>query len=326
VSQNSKRGEGGSIHERIGLIYVWILLIAIFLIVKPAVFGSFNIYASILGGQSAVVMLTLALIVPLTAGEFDLSAAAMLAFSAMIIAVLNVDLDVPVGLAVLAALAVSIVVGVLNALLVIRLGIGSLITTLGMATLLQGVVRWISGSRTIYGISDSLVSAVLTGRIFGIAPSFYYTLILCMALWYVFTRTPFGMKLLFVGRGPEVARLNGVAVDRVRMGALISSSFIAALGGVIYAGTSGAADPVSGFSLLLPAFAGAFLGSTAITPGRFNPWGSLFGMYFLATGITGLVTIGAPSFVQDLFYGGALIVAIATVQVLRRWREKRARA
>jgi len=324
VSEERTKAGGGSIHERIGLIYAWALLIAVFLVAKPAVFGSFNIYASILGGQSAVVMLTLALIVPLAAGEFDLSAAAMLALSAMIVAVLNVDMGVPVGLAILAALAVSIVVGTVNALLVIRLGIGSLITTLGMATLLQGIVRWISDSRTIYGISDGLVGAVLKWRIFGIAPSFYYTLILCVVLWYVFTRTPFGMKLLFVGRGPEVARLNGVAVDRVRMGALISSSFIAALAGVIYAGTSGAADPVSGFSLLLPAFAGAFLGSTAITPGRFNPWGSLFGMYFLATGITGLVTIGAPSFVQDLFYGGALIVAVATAQLLRRWRARRA--
>lgn len=323
MSENRNKG-GGGIHERIGLLYAWALLIVVFLIVKPAVFGSLNLYASILGGQSAVVILTLALIVPLAAGEFDLSAAAMLALSAMIIAVLNVDMGVPVGLAILAALAVSLAVGALNAFLVIRLGIGSLITTLGMATLLQGAVRWISDSRTIYGISDSLVGAVLKWRVFGVAPSFYYALIVSLVLWYVFTRTPFGLKLLFVGRGPEVARLNGVAVDRVRMGALMSSSFIAALGGVVYAGTSGAADPVSGFTLLLPAFAGAFLGSTAITPGRFNPWGSLFGMYFLATGITGLVTIGAPSFVQDLFYGGALIVAVATAQLLRRWREKRA--
>lgn len=313
----------GSIHERIGLLYAWAILILGFVLVNPSVFGSFNVYASILGGQSSVVILTLALIVPLTAGEFDLSAAAMLALSAMIIAVLNVDLGVPVGLAILAALGCSIIVGAINAFLVIRLGIGSLITTLGMATLLQGVVRWISDSRTIYGISDNLVSAVLTNRLFGIAPSFYYTLFLCIVLWFVFTRTPFGIKLLFVGRGAEVARLNGVAVDRVRASALISSSFIAALGGVIYAGTSGAADPVSAFTLLLPAFAGAFLGSTAITPGRFNPWGSLFGMYFLATGITGLVTIGAASFVQDLFYGGALVVAVATAQILRRWRERR---
>lgn len=324
MNEANKKAGSGSIHERMGLIYAWALLILVFLIVKPAVFGSFNVYASILGGQSAVVILTLALIVPLAAGEFDLSAAAMLALSAMIVAVLNVDLGVPVGLAILAALAVAVVVGLVNALLVIRLGVGSLIATLGMATLLQGIVRWISDSRTIYGISDTLVGAVLKWRLFGVAPAFYYTLILCVVLWYVFTRTPFGLKLLFVGRGPEVARLNGVDVGRVRTGALVSSSFIAALGGIVYAGTSGAADPVSGFSLLLPAFAGAFLGFTAITPGRFNPWGSLFGMYFLATGITGLVTIGAPSFVQDLFYGGALIIAVATAQLLRRWRENRA--
>lgn len=313
----------GNIHERLGLIYAWALLIAAFIFVNPNVFLSAGTYTSMLGGQSMVVILTLALIVPLTAGEFDLSVAATLSLSTMIIAVLNVDYQWPVWAAIIVAIGASLVVGLFNAALTIKLNINSLIVTLGTATLIQGIVRWISNSRTIYGISDNLVDAVIGYRIFGIAPAFFYTLLICIVLWYIFSRTPFGQRLLFVGRGSEVARLNGVKVDQVRALSLVSSALIACLGGVVYAGMTASADPVSGFSLLLPAFAGAFLGSTAITPGRFNPWGSLFGMYFLATGITGLVTLGAPSFVQDLFYGGALIVAVAVAQLLRRWRQRK---
>ena len=95
-----------------------------------------------------------------------------------------------------------------------------------------------------------------------------------------------------------------------------------ALGGVLYAGTQGAADPVSGTSLLLPAFAAAFLGSTSVIPGRFNPWGSLVAVYFLVTGITGLVFLGVSSFVQDMFDGGALVLAVTLSQIVRGREEQ----
>ena len=92
----------------------------------------------------------------------------------------------------------------------------------------------------------------------------------------------------------------------------------AGIAGVLYSGTTGSADPNSGLSFLLPAFAAAFLGATGITPGRYNVWGAVIAVYFLATGITGLQLLGAPSFVQQLFYGGALVIAVAAAQILRR--------
>jgi ribose transport system permease protein len=87
---------------------------------------------------------------------------------------------------------------------------------------------------------------------------------------------------------------------------------------VLYAGTTGAADPTSGISFLLPAFAAAFLGATTLMPGRFNPWGAIMAAYFLQTGITGFQLLGVESFVQQLFYGGALVIAVALSQVARR--------
>ncbi len=104
----------------------------------------------------------------------------------------------------------------------------------------------------------------------------------------------------------------------MRAASLIASGLIAAFAGVLYTGMRGSADPSSGLTFLLPAFAAAFLGSTAIFPGRFNAWGAFVAVYFLSTGILGLNFLGADSFVQNLFYGGGLVVAVAISQLVRK--------
>jgi ribose transport system permease protein len=193
--------------------------------------------------------------------------------------------------------------------------IHSLIVTLGTGTFLHGVTLWISSSRTIGGVDWSLVNAVILTRFLGIPLAFYYALVL--ALLYVFEFTSLGRKALFVGRGREVARLSGIPVTRVRLLCFVVSGVFGAIAGVLYAGTSGSADPNSGTQLMLPAFAAAYLGATTITPGRFNPLGSAIAVYLLVTGITGLSILGVDTFVQDLFYGGALVIAVALSQLVR---------
>jgi ribose transport system permease protein len=155
-------------------------------------------------------------------------------------------------------------------------------------------------------------------RIFGIPLAFFYALAFCIVLSYFFGYTSAGRRLLFVGRGREVARLSGIGVDRVRFLCLIASGMVGAATGVLYVGTIGAADPNSGNTFLLPAFAAAFLGATSITPGRFNAWGSLVAVYFLVIGITGLTMLGIDTYVQNLFYGGALVLAVALSQLVRK--------
>ncbi len=117
-------------------------------------------------------------------------------------------------------------------------------------------------------------------------------------------------RLLFVGRGREVARLNSIAVDGVRVGALVTSAVLASAAGILYAGILGSADPFSGHNYLPPAFAAAFLGATTIQPGRFNPCGTIVAVYFLGTGITGLSMLGIPLWVTNVFNGAALILAV----------------
>ena len=118
----------------------------------------------------------------------------------------------PVGLAVVAALLASAVAGVINGALVVLLEAESLVITLGSGTVISGLVLWISDSNTVGGVSAGLVDPVSSWELLGLPLAFYYALLLCLIVWYVMELTTTGRRLLFVGRGREVARLNGVRV------------------------------------------------------------------------------------------------------------------
>lgn len=321
VGGRARRGprvDAALLAQRVGLVGAWLILIVFFSIRLTDTFFTRENMATVLGSSAVIAVLALSLLVPLTAGDYDLSGAATLALSANVVAVLNVNHGWPVGWAILAAVAVGMLVGATNGAFVVLFGVDPFIVTLGMFTFLQGIIGWISSSQNITGISSGLTDWTITKRFLDVPLEFYYGLGLCIVLWYVLGYTAAGRRLLFVGRGREVALLSGVRVGAMRFGALVVSGGIAALGGVLYAGTLGGSDPTSGLSYLLPAFAAAFLGATAITPGRFNAWGTFIAVYFLATGINGLQLFGVPNYVQNLFYGGALILAVALSQVVRR--------
>lgn len=303
--------------ERFALVAAWLLLIVIFGILMPDSFLSWRSFSTLFGSQAVLVVLTLAIIIPLTSGDFDLSGASTLTMSCMLIAVLNVKLGWPIVPVLVVALASGVIIGAVNAVFVLYFRIHSLIVTLGVGTFVNGLILWVSNSQTISGVSMGLVEWVIINRFLGIPLAFFYALILAAVIWYALEYTIPGRKLLFVGRGREVSRLNGINVDRVRATSFVLSGLISAFAGVLYAGMTGSADPLSGLNLLLPAFAAAFLGATTICPGRFNAFGAVISVYFLVTGITGLTMLGADAYVQNLFYGGALVIAVSLSQLVR---------
>ncbi|MEV7005011.1 ABC transporter permease [Streptosporangium sp. NPDC051022] len=303
--------------EAAALPLAWAAICVVFALLRPDTFATMDNVSSILGSQAVLVVLAFGLLIPLRCGDFDLSVAGTLTLSTMVVAVLNGQQGWPLPAAIAVALLTGALVGLVNGVFVLYFGINSFIVTLAVGQVLLGLVSMISDNRIVSGVDQALLDAVVLNRLFGIPLEFYYALLLAVVLWFVFDHTALGRRLLFVGAGREVARLSGTNVARVRLGALVAAGVIAALAGVLYAGTTGSADPRGGTAYLLPAFAAAFLGATSITPGRFNPWGTIIAAYFLLTGITGLQMLGAQTYVQDLFYGGALVLAVALSQLLR---------
>lgn len=312
------RLEWRDLASRYGVIFVLLAIPVFFSIIRPSEYFTSGNFQTILSTQAVLVFLTLGLTVPLVVDEFDLSIGAALGFSATLLSVLTVNHHIALGLAIVICLAAGVALGVINSFVVVKIGVNSFITTLGTGTILLGLTLAISGSTIISGIPQPLVNAVSATHIAGLSLSVFYALALALGLWYVYEHTPLGRRMYFTGFGRNAARLSGVRVDRIRFGALVFSATIATVAGLMEAGTLGGADPTAGQDFLLPAFAGVFLGATTIKVGRFNAWGSLVAVYLLQSGITGLEIVGLSGWVDQVFNGVALVLAVMFATIAAR--------
>ena len=261
-----------------------------------------------------LLIIAVGLVVPLAAGEFDLSVASVAGLSLILIGWLNVIHHWPIGAAIAVVLACGLLVGAVNAFFVVVARVDSFIVTLGTGTVLVGITYGI-GTQSVGGISPSLVNAMHQSFL-GLPLAFYYGLALTVIVWYVMSHTPLGRYLYFVGSGRDVARLSGVKVESLRAGSFLVSALIAAFAGVVLAGWLGASDPTVASSYMLSSFAAAFLGASIIHPGRFNAWGTFIAVYFLVTGITGLELLGLAGWIESVFYGASLVIAVALTRTI----------
>jgi ribose transport system permease protein len=302
---------------RYAVVLVLLAMIALFSLLRPETFFTGANFRSILVTESALVILAIGITVPLATGEFDLSIASMLGFAAGFLAWLTVVHEMNVVLAVALTFGCGLVVGLANAVFVVGFGVNSFIATLAMGTLVSGLALAVFGAETIAGIPPAITDFANV-RILGLSLVFYLALALALVLWYVLEHTPLGRYILFSGEGREAARLSGVRVDRIRVGALVASSLMATLAGVILLSQTGAAQGSFGQPFLLPAYAAAFLGATTIKPGHYNALGTVVAVFLLAVGTTGLQQLGAADWVNDVFNGVSLLVAVTAARMV--WR------
>lgn len=304
--------------ERFGLIYVWLLLIAGYSLFVPSFF-SVSTFQIVLGSQATQIVITLAVVVALLGGEFDLSVANVMAVAATAVVTLNTDYAWPIGWTILAVIAAALAFGALNAFISVRIGVPSIITTLGSGTLLMGAANGWAGSAPRAGVDQRLIDLVSLD-VLGAPLAIYVTFAIGIGIYYVLEHTPAGRAFVFSGQNAEVARLAGIRVARMRSASLIWSSLLSSVAGILLVGITGASVPAVASGYLLPAFAGAFLGSTVIRPGRFNVAGVFIAIYFLVTGVTGLQLLGYTGWVNDVFYGFSLVLAVVLTQLIAKSR------
>jgi ribose transport system permease protein len=302
---------------RYAVVLALIAMIVGFSVLRPDTFFTRANFESILVTESVLVILALGVTIALAAGEFDLSIAAVVGFSAGLLAHLTSDVGWALAPALLCTFFAAATIGSLNGIFVVGFGVNSFITTLGMGTVVGGLALAIFGAETIGGLPADLTTTIRS-EVFGIGISALFALLLAAALWYFLEHTPGGRHLFFTGEGREAARLAGVRVNRIRFGALVASALFAWLAAVVLAGQTGAAQATYGQPFLLPAFAAGFLGATTIKTGRYNAWGTVVGVYLLAVGTTGLQLLGAANWVEDVFNGTALILAVTLSRIVSR--------
>ena len=297
--------------DRFSGLYVWALLIVIFGLWVPDTFLTVQTLRNIASQEAITAMLALGLLIPLAAGAYDLSIGAMLGLALVLVTYFQSVLSWSPLLAIVATLAAGAIVGVLNGLVVVGLRVNSFIATLGMSSILTALIFWVSGGQQITTNIPQGFKDLGRTEVASIPLPVIYLAVLVLVLWIVMEWRPLGRKLYATGGNPVAARLSGVRTDRLVFLSLICSATIAALAGIVFGARIGSASLTAGPPFLLPAFAAVFLGSTQIRNGRANVLGTLIAVYLLATGVKGLLLVGVPLWVSDLFHGVTLIGAVA---------------
>lgn len=256
-----ERLRSGTFGSRVAVIGVWLLLTVFYSILNPDTFFTIGTFQTIFGSQQALVFLTAALLCTICVGEFvDLSVASVLGLVAVLVPVLVVNHGWNVWLASVAAIAVSGLCGAINGFLAVKVGVNTIVVTLGMGTLLLGIALWISNLTAVTGLERG-VSEISLHPVGGLPISFYEGAAVMVGMAYVLACTPLGRNIRFVGSNREVSRLAGIHVARIRMGAFIAAGLICGVGGVLTTAATGGFDPTVSQSYLLPTFAATFLGT-----------------------------------------------------------------
>lgn len=302
---------------RYSLVMLWIVMVVVLVLVIPNGVDPIVAMRAVLGQMTPIIFLGLAVVITMAVGEFDLSFAAIFGFAAVAVPSFNVLYGWPIWLSIVIAMVLALVWGLINGLLVVFVGINSVVVTLGVSSVAAGLGFFMSQETTVSGI-DPALSVVATGRFLDLPLIFWYGIVLVAIVAYVMSATPTGRNMLFVGSNPAVAKLAGISVKSVRMGAYLSSAALCGFAGIVLALGLGGFNPGTAATNLMPTFAAVFLGTVAVLPGRFNPIGMAIAAYFLLTGVFGLQLLGLTGWVVQVFYGAALVIAVTVSHVLRK--------
>ncbi|MEY9102750.1 ribose transport system permease protein [Sinorhizobium fredii] len=303
-----------------GLVVLTLLLIVLFSLLLPQTFPTVLNVRSIISDKAIIAILSLAAMIPMASGRIDLTVGYGIVLWHILAISLQTMFGVPWPLAVLIVLLLGALTGFLNGLLVEVARIDSFIATLGTGTILYALALWHTGGRQVVGVLPEGFYALNGTMVLGLPITGFYVLVLALVLWLVLEYLPIGRYVYAIGANPKAAALNGIPVRRFVIGAFVSSGTLAALAGVLLASKLRIGQASVGLEYLLPALVGAFLGSTTIKPGRVNVWGTMIGVIILAVGISGIQQIGGSFFVEPLFNGVTLLVAIGIAGYAQRRR------
>jgi ribose transport system permease protein len=296
-----------------GLLLLAGLLFLVFCLALPGTFPTSANISAILSSQSIPAILALGAMIPIVTGKFDLSIGYGLGLAHVMTMQLIVHDGWPWPLACLAVIAGGGTVGVASGVLVEFAKIDSFIATLGTGSVLYAFTGWVTGGARIVPGPSGLPAAftdLYDSTFLGLPVAAFYVLALAGALWILLARLPLGRYLYVIGSSPRAAELVGIPTRRYVIYAFAGSGLITGFAGVLLAAQQQIGNPSVGLDYLLPAFVGALLGATAITPGRANAMGTIVAVAILAIGLSGIGQLGAQFWATPLFNGATLLIAV----------------
>ncbi|RWI88998.1 ABC transporter permease [Mesorhizobium sp.] len=270
-------------------------------------------------------------------GGIDLSVGSIVGLCGMVAGYLVLNgIDLQIGYTVyfnvveiaFITLAVGILIGAVNGLLITRLNVAPFIATLGTLYVARGFALLSSDGRTFPNLvgkpelGTTGFGYLGAGKLLGLPVSIWILVVVALGAAYLARYTPLGRHIFAVGGNGRAARISGVRVNMVKMFVYMFSGFCAAIVGLIISSELMASHPATGESFELNAIAAAVLGGTSMSGGRGTIGGTIVGAFVIGILSDGLVMMGVSSFWQMVIKGLVIIVAVVVDQAQRRLQSR----
>jgi ribose transport system permease protein len=295
---------------RYGVLITLVLLVVGFSLTTPT-FATLSNFQIIGGSNSIGALVALGALVPLMVGEFDLSVGAELELSSVLAAVLLGQHHWPLALGLIVAVMAAGAIGVINGVMVAYFGVGSFIATLASASVVSGISLYLTNGQILFADIPASLRDFSQGLAGPIPNLVIVAAAITVVLWYLAERTPVGRQISATGLNREAAQLMGVPSRRLIIASFAAAGVLAGIAGCLLLGRVGSGSSGIGSSYLLPALAAGFLGATTVKVGRFNVVGTIIAVVLVAVGLSGLELNGVPNWVEPVFDGGVLALAVS---------------
>lgn len=311
----------GHLTERWALLGLFVVMMVTFIATADGFANAQNLRI-VLGTGAPLVILAISAMIPLAIGQFDLSVAAIAGTAGIALVAACDRFGMPIWLSITIAVVISGLIGACSGYLVAVLKVNVFIVTLGVSTVLQGVVQGYSGGAVLTGDLGWL-SDTMTGTLWGIPKGVFWFVPVAGAIWYLIEHTPTGRHVRAIGSNEGAAGLLGIRTRALTLAAFVLAGVLAAIAGIAMTVQNGSADPsVTLGTQLLPAMAAVFLGASAFTPGLFNVVGTVLAVYTVAYLVNGLQYLGAEPWTSPVINGAVLIGAVTIASLLKRNRSR----
>lgn len=305
---------------QLGILAVAIIVWLVFLIGSPRTFLAGDIYVSFMSTTPYFALVALPLTLVVITGEIDLSFPSVMAFGMMGYSVLF-NATGSFWLGFVACLLFGLVAGLLNGFIVVRIGVPSMVATIGTQFLLSGAVMIVTNGQGLgmTEVAQSGLYQALVGRLFGVIPmQFIWTIVVALIVWFFLNRHRFGAHVYLTGDNIESARLMGVNVGRTKILTFCAVGVAAAFAGFVVSVAVQFYWPTLGGGYMLNTLASVFLGGTSVYGGTGTIFGSFVGCFIIGAIQAGIVAAGLTGFWLNFIYGFIIVVSISVQTVVSR--------
>lgn len=300
--------------QREASVFLMLVLVAAYLSISSAYFLSARNLLNIGRQFSVVGIVAIGQALVIISGGIDLSVGSIIGLAA-VVAALVVKLTGSPALGLAAGLASGALVGLTNGALYTRVRINPFIATLGMLSVARGTALLLTGGLPIR--FENWASFLGSGYVSTVPASFLLMLVLAVVAHAFTTRTRWGRNIFAVGDNPRAARLGGINVSGVRRFVFLVSGILAALGGIVLAGTLNSSNPNLGQGYELDVIAAVILGGAALSGGRGSIFGVILGAALMGVLRNAFVLLGVSAYWQVVTIGIVVILAVGIDSVRR---------